>query len=157
MMPGTSEHSRGIADLARAIQAATGEPYELSLPQAHSLVASNRNSLRCNAQSGEYVCHLRIGPHVGWMHFDEKSGVWWQQSHAYPFRSVTAVDEVRMEREAKATTEVHALEDQVAEARMWARHGYEIGQRSCTWSDFGVAPAWLTGGWGPGAFKAEGS
>lgn len=30
------------------------------------------------------------------------------------------------------------------EARMWARHGYEIGQRSCTWSDYGVAPAWLT-------------
>ncbi|MBP2581878.1 hypothetical protein J3A78_002356 [Streptomyces sp. PvR006] len=36
-----------------------------------------------------------------------------------------------------------ALED----ARMWARHGYEIGQRSCTWSDHGVAPAWLTDGW----------
>lgn len=30
------------------------------------------------------------------------------------------------------------------EARMWARHGYEIGQRSCTWTDHGVAPAWLT-------------
>jgi hypothetical protein len=27
---------------------------------------------------------------------------------------------------------------------MWARHGYEIGQRSNTWSDHGVAPAWLT-------------
>jgi hypothetical protein len=32
----------------------------------------------------------------------------------------------------------------LAEARMWARHGYEIGQRSCTWADHGVAPAWLT-------------
>ena len=30
------------------------------------------------------------------------------------------------------------------EARMWARHGYEIGQRSCTWSDHGVALKWLT-------------
>jgi hypothetical protein len=35
-------------------------------------------------------------------------------------------------------------ESDLAEARMWARHGYEIGQRSCTWADHGVAPAWLT-------------
>lgn len=33
------------------------------------------------------------------------------------------------------------------EARMWARHGYEIGQRHCGWSDHGVAPDWLTEGW----------
>jgi hypothetical protein len=33
------------------------------------------------------------------------------------------------------------------EARMWARHGYEIGQRHCGWTDHGVAPAWLTEGW----------
>ncbi|MFF4600585.1 hypothetical protein [Amycolatopsis sp. NPDC001370] len=35
--------------------------------------------------------------------------------------------------------------DPLQEARSWARHGYEIGQRSCTWSDHGVAPEWLTG------------
>lgn len=35
------------------------------------------------------------------------------------------------------------------EARMWARHGYEIGQRHCSWTDHGVAPAWLTEGWPP--------
>jgi hypothetical protein len=35
--------------------------------------------------------------------------------------------------------------DPLEEARGWARHGYEIGQRSCTWSDQGVAPKWLTG------------
>lgn len=33
------------------------------------------------------------------------------------------------------------------EARQWARHGYEIGQRHCGWTDHGVAPAWLTDGW----------
>lgn len=33
------------------------------------------------------------------------------------------------------------------EARSWARHGYELGQVNCTWSDYGVAPAWLTEGW----------
>jgi hypothetical protein len=37
--------------------------------------------------------------------------------------------------------------DQLTEARVWARHGYEIGQRHCGWTDHGVAPAWLTGGW----------
>ncbi|RRQ81523.1 hypothetical protein [Streptomyces griseofuscus] len=37
------------------------------------------------------------------------------------------------------------------EARQWARHGYEIGQRHCGWTDHGVAPAWLTEGW-PRAF-----
>lgn len=35
------------------------------------------------------------------------------------------------------------------EARMWARHGYEIGQKHCGWSDCGVAPGWLTEGWPP--------
>jgi hypothetical protein len=35
------------------------------------------------------------------------------------------------------------------EARMWARHGYEIGQKHCGWSDHGVAPDWLTEGWPP--------
>lgn len=35
------------------------------------------------------------------------------------------------------------------EARSWARHGYEIGQKHCGWTDHGVAPAWLTEGWPP--------
>lgn len=40
-----------------------------------------------------------------------------------------------------------AGESELAEARSWARHGYEIGQRHCGWSGHGVAPAWLTEGW----------
>jgi hypothetical protein len=39
------------------------------------------------------------------------------------------------------------LREQLDEARQWARHGYEIGQRHCSWTDYGVAPAWLTEGW----------
>lgn len=35
------------------------------------------------------------------------------------------------------------------EARQWARHGYEIGQQHCGWTDHGTAPAWLTEGWPP--------
>lgn len=44
------------------------------------------------------------------------------------------------------------LKGQLAEARMWARHGYEIGQRHCGWADHGVAPVWLTEGW-PNSFE----
>ncbi|MDX3183546.1 hypothetical protein PV334_20070 [Streptomyces sp. ME02-7008A-1] len=46
-----------------------------------------------------------------------------------------------------AETQPHGEQSPLDEARMWARHGYELGQRSCTWSDHGVAPAWLTEGW----------
>lgn len=45
------------------------------------------------------------------------------------------------------------LRDERAEARMWARHGYKIGQKHCGWSDHGVAPAWLTEGW-PNSFDS---
>jgi hypothetical protein len=38
-------------------------------------------------------------------------------------------------------------DEDLQEARQWARHGYEIGQRHCGWSDHGVAPAWLTEDW----------
>lgn len=58
------------------------------------------------------------------------------------------------------TGEVHSagaderLRAERDEARQWARHGYEIGQRSTLWSDHGVAPAWLTEGW-PRHFDAD--
>ncbi|MEV6014759.1 hypothetical protein [Streptomyces sp. NPDC051997] len=41
------------------------------------------------------------------------------------------------------------LAGELAEARLWARHGYEIGQKHCGWVDHGVAPAWLTDDWPP--------
>lgn len=55
-----------------------------------------------------------------------------------------------IERELKATSKViERLAAERDEARGWARHGYEIGQKHCSWSDHGVAPAWLTEGWPP--------
>ncbi|MFK4869014.1 hypothetical protein ACI3K4_27750 [Streptomyces sp. CSMPJR101] len=45
--------------------------------------------------------------------------------------------------------QLNQLKEQLEEARQWARHGYEIGQRHCGWSDHGVAPGWLTEGWPP--------
>lgn len=44
-------------------------------------------------------------------------------------------------------SETKQLTEARDEARMWARHGYEIGQKHCGWSDHGVAPTWLTEGW----------
>lgn len=50
---------------------------------------------------------------------------------------VTALERAVADREA----------EKLAEARMWARHGYGTGQRHCSWSDFGIAPTWLTEGY----------
>jgi hypothetical protein len=47
----------------------------------------------------------------------------------------------------RAYAEIARLGDALMDARHWARHGYELGQRSCSWSDDGVAPKWLTEGW----------
>jgi hypothetical protein len=55
-----------------------------------------------------------------------------------------------IEKELKAASEViKRLTADREEARNWARHGYEIGQRHCGWTGHGVAPAWLTDGWPP--------
>lgn len=43
----------------------------------------------------------------------------------------------------------------IDEARRWARHGYEIGQRSCTWTDDHDAPLWLTEGHDPEALRGK--
>lgn len=40
--------------------------------------------------------------------------------------------------------EVDVSVGDLAEARMWARHGYELGQRFGYWTDPGTAPEWLT-------------
>lgn len=47
------------------------------------------------------------------------------------------------------------LASALVEARSWARHGYEIGQRNAGWSDNGVAPAWLTEGHDPEALASS--
>jgi hypothetical protein len=56
----------------------------------------------------------------------------------------------QVEAKLKAAFDVAAqFEAQRDEARQWARHGYEIGQKHCGWTDHGVAPDWLTQGWPP--------
>jgi hypothetical protein len=57
-----------------------------------------------------------------------------------PIRGVVEdVEDVRLRLEQ--------AEQERDEARQWARHGYEIGQKHCGWTDHGVAPDWLTEGW----------
>lgn len=52
------------------------------------------------------------------------------------------------ELEKSEAARARLLEDR-DDARTWARHGYEIGQKHCGWTDYGVAPDWLTEGWPP--------
>jgi hypothetical protein len=55
--------------------------------------------------------------------------------------------------EHQADAVAKRLSAELAEARRWARAGYEIGQRHCSWTDHGAAPAWLTEGW-PNSFDS---
>lgn len=65
-------------------------------------------------------------------------------------RAVRQADIAELDAAAEAE---QSLTEQLEEARQWARHGYEIGQRHCGWTDHGVAPAWLTEGW-PNSFDS---
>lgn len=60
------------------------------------------------------------------------------------------------DQELRAANEwIERLTAERDEARTWARHGYEIGQRHWGWTDHGVAPAWLTDGWQPSIGTCE--
>lgn len=65
-------------------------------------------------------------------------------------RAVRQVDPAELDAAAESE---QGLTEQLEEARQWARHGYEIGQRHCGWTGHGVAPGWLTEGW-PRAFDS---
>jgi hypothetical protein len=56
---------------------------------------------------------------------------------------------------AAMRVELEQARQEVQEARGWAKHGFELGQRSCTWSDQGVAPRWLLDSYPPGPARPE--
>ena len=66
-----------------------------------------------------------------------------------PEADIRAVRQVDLAEVDAAEEQRQLMAEQLEEARTWARHGYEIGQRHCSWSDHGVAPEWLTEGWPP--------
>lgn len=78
----------------------------------------------------------------------EQPEVQWRLGHAEK-RSEELCAESRRRGKVKLeyAERIRQLEGELEEARQWARHGYEIGQRHCGWSDHGVAPDWLTEGW----------
>lgn len=73
----------------------------------------------------------------------ERQAVGWEQKY---FQMIE-------KRTPASAAEIEQLRNDLDEARSWARHGYEIGQRHCGWTDHGVAPDWLTEGW-PHAFDS---
>lgn len=85
----------------------------------------------------------------GWFTVRGSDGATALQVPAHRVKAARLVDPAELESEPDAID----LVEQISEARMWARHGYEIGQKHCGWSDQGVAPAWLTEGW-PNSFDS---
>lgn len=75
-------------ELALAIQGATREHYDFAMNEAHALLELSGNEPTCWADDGQFPCSLRLGPHPGWMHFDEKSKTWWKQSQSFPYGAV---------------------------------------------------------------------
>lgn len=84
----------------------------------------------------------------GWFTVRDSDGVLALQIASHRVKAARLVDPAELESEAGAVDR-DDLAEQISEARTWARHGYEIGQKHCGWSDHGVAPAWLTEGWPP--------
>jgi hypothetical protein len=83
------------------------------------------------------------------------AAIWKAVSIAFDAHNETLRDALRLNSEegADIAAAAGAIRRERDEARTWARHGYEIGQRNCGWSDHGVAPEWLTEGW-PSSFDA---
>ncbi|MCX5365965.1 hypothetical protein OG864_45525 [Streptomyces sp. NBC_00124] len=77
----------------------------------------------------------------------------WQTDLAELEAEAEASDRRELKESEAARAKLRHLGELLAEARQWARHGYEIGQRHCSWTDHGVAPDWLTEGW-PRSFES---
>lgn len=75
--------------LAREIQAATGKPYLTCLGEAEAILETigENDAMECGDELTRWTCSLRPGPHPGWRHVDDESGVWWSQSREFPYSS----------------------------------------------------------------------
>jgi hypothetical protein len=73
--------------LARSIQAATGVLYTVALAQAETILEAlgEDEEEECGDRLTDWTCTLPPGPHPGWRHLDEESGVWWSQVRQFPF------------------------------------------------------------------------
>jgi hypothetical protein len=121
--------AEGTPDLAGRLLTACRELENSEAARAH--LRRERDQMR-RARDERDELHAEIGLAHGQLHSAALSAI--RGKHANIRELIERAEQAEAER---------------AEARMWARHGYEIGQRHCSWSDHGVAPAWLTEGWPP--------
>ncbi|WP_218108699.1 hypothetical protein [Streptomyces sp. EN16] len=91
-----------------------------------------RDAVESGAETERDEMHAELGLAPGQLHSAALSAI--RGKHANIHELIGRAEHAEIERD---------------EARLWARHGYEIGQKHCGWSDHGVAPAWLTEGWPP--------
>lgn len=107
------------------------------LGQKREAIRSIIHLHRGESHEGQAIC-VECSAYDGWT----TTG---NEPVGYPCDTVRRIWEANGEAGAVEASE--SAGDALVEARMWARAGYEIGQRHCGWSDHGVAPAWLTEGW----------
>jgi hypothetical protein len=109
------------------------------------------------ASPEQFLRHQNLAEQIGAravLVFEETIDIPANDTTAYLGELEVASSDSRTERADQAEAKLKALIDeatalqkQLDEARSWARHGYEIGQKHCGWTDHGVAPTWLTEGW----------
>ncbi|MFH9579121.1 hypothetical protein ACH4MO_14120 [Streptomyces globisporus] len=97
-----------------------------------------RDAVESGAETERDELHAELGLAPGQLHNAALSAI--RGKHANIHELIGRAEQAEAERD---------------EARLWARHGYEIGQKHCSWSDHGVAPAWLTEGWPPSFDSCE--
>jgi hypothetical protein len=138
--PGITQESRLLRykDMAEAIGARAVLVFEETI----DIPANDATAYRSGSDAGNEVT-LKVGDQ------DVRDAI---AADMHRMREANAEGGKARDKDAElraANEWIERLNAEVEEARQWARHGYEIGQRHCGWTDHGVAPAWLTEDWPP--------
>ncbi|MCM8552327.1 hypothetical protein [Streptomyces sp. STCH 565 A] len=131
------ELAEDIARWPDDIAKRTGAQHVLCFPGTVDIPANDtsayfHNTVESGAETERDKLHAELGLAPGQLHSAALSAI--RGKHANIRELIGRAEQAEAERD---------------EARQWARHGYEIGQKHCSWSDHGVAPDWLTDGWPP--------
>lgn len=126
---------------------------DTSNPTAEATPADHLYEIRTEDGTA-YRADGELGRDNGWFTVRRTDGTLALQVPQHRVLAARLLDPAELEAEAALIDREHLVE-QISEARMWARHGYEIGQRHCSWTDHGVAPDWLTDEWPPSFDSCE--
>jgi hypothetical protein len=118
---------------------------DTSHPTAEAAAADHLYEIRTEGDTA-YRAEGELVLENGWFKLRRTDGALTLQVPQHRVLAARLLDPAELETEAASIDRDH-LAQQIDEARQWARHGYEIGQKHCSWSDHGVAPDWLTEGW----------